>query len=133
MLDQMRQPKAVVVRVMNGGIPIHRSIHRFTEDMYIPPFREFVQKIYPNSDTHLINVRDPSEPDPNKVAQRGELWCPYCSEYRSFVKDGFVGTERCEICGISTNDWHIKTINKLWPSIRQVAEEAAKRKKGGGK
>lgn len=45
--------------------------------------------------------------------KRGSLYCPYCESWRIFriAKDGY---KKCEVCGISINDYHVKNYNALW-------------------
>lgn len=51
-------------------------------------------------------------PDPEKVQQPGTLWCPYCRDYRKFKADRW-GVDRCVICEISTEDFHVVRYNHL--------------------
>lgn len=40
------------------------------------------------------------------------LWCPYCGMYTHFRKDGYLGVNRCERCGITHRDFFVKVANK---------------------
>ncbi|MCW2278752.1 hypothetical protein [Heliophilum fasciatum] len=55
--------------------------------------------------------------DPAKKKRKGDLWCPYCGEWRNFKKDNWTGYKRCPDCGMSDHDFHVKTINHLWGNV----------------
>lgn len=56
----------------------------------------------------------------NRMPQKkGELYCPECGFYNKFSLDSFLGTKRCDCCGISTNDFDVKTTNGLWETIKK--------------
>lgn len=124
------QPLSVVVRIMSldGKTPLHRSYHRFEDDGKIKPFRDAVKKVYPTSETYVVNVRH-ATPKPSSPTPKGTLWCPYCAAYRTYPGDEYLGIARCEICGMSTNDFHVKTFNQLWPHISQADINRAKKKR----
>lgn len=57
------------------------------------------------------------EIDTTKKKKRGQLWCCYCGEWRHFKRrqmGGYLTYERCTGCGISIEDYWVKTVNKLW-------------------
>jgi hypothetical protein len=61
------------------------------------------------------------EIDPNKKQRKGQLWCPYCGEWRWFRYNVQLANwpyksyyKRCTGCGISDEDYWVKTINKRW-------------------
>jgi len=61
---------------------------------------------------HIVSLLKPFPPDENKNYKKGQLWCPYCSEYRKFkTEDKY---KKCEVCRVSTEDFWTKTYNKLW-------------------
>ena len=70
----------------------------------------------------LVSLVDPIPVAKDKKGKDGELWCPYCGEYRKFKSND--GYRRCEMCGVSEESFWVKTYNKLWPSLRK--------KDGGG-
>lgn len=108
---------SVIIKDLKGKL-VHRSLHRFNGPQYINPFREAVAKIYPRSETYIVNIKHAKEPPKGFQVPRGKLWCPYCNEAREFPYDSYIGVERCQVCGISVRDFHIKTINDLWPKTR---------------
>lgn len=62
----------------------------------------------------------PSEEVLKKKKKRGQLYCPYCRDYRKFKpikKKGYVTYPRCVECGISNEDFYVKTYNNLWGGI----------------
>jgi hypothetical protein len=40
------------------------------------------------------------------------LWCPYCGIPTHFRKDGYLGVNRCELCGITHRDFFVKKSNR---------------------
>lgn len=113
---------AVVVRIINKkGIPVHRDHYTFQKSKHLTQFMIAVEKFFPSAEVYEINIRDSAPLDPKAVKEKGQLWCPYCACHRFFPLDSFRGYDRCEICGISTNDFHVKTENKMWPSVRDIA------------
>lgn len=59
------------------------------------------------------------EIDYSKPRKKGQLFCCYCGEWQYFKSkqmNGWTTYERCVGCGISTEDFWIKTVNKLWGS-----------------
>ncbi|WP_255305650.1 hypothetical protein [Paenibacillus sp. Mc5Re-14] len=57
-------------------------------------------------------------PRPDEKPPKGKLWCPYDASWQKFItnhpKVPLSSYPRCECCGISTEDYYIKTENKLW-------------------
>ncbi|BAF60349.1 hypothetical protein PTH_2168 [Pelotomaculum thermopropionicum SI] len=53
------------------------------------------------------------EPDPSKKKRKGDLWCPFCGEWRQFKANPY-GSKSCPVCNISTMDYWVKTVNGLW-------------------
>lgn len=47
----------------------------------------------------------------------GEYYCPYCMKWRNFEKHPRLSLKRCEICGITENDFFVKRYNKLWGEV----------------
>jgi uncharacterized protein (DUF983 family) len=52
--------------------------------------------------------------DESKKKKKGQLWCPYCGEWRTFKPKYAEGYPRCSYCNISTEDYWVKDVNKLW-------------------
>lgn len=53
----------------------------------------------------------------DKPPKKGKLWCPYCAKwtvFKSLQMNGYMTYRRAECCGISIEDFHVKTVNKLW-------------------
>jgi hypothetical protein len=75
-------------------------------------------------------VPEYKEIDHSLPKERGALWCPYDGSWQLFEpkkKDGYLTYPRCGSCGISTEDWYVKTINGLWEDASAKAK--AKKKK----
>lgn len=50
---------------------------------------------------------------------KGTWYCPECNDYTAFDrKYGYEGSEakHCQYCGLSDNDWYVKSLNGLWGS-----------------
>ena len=45
---------------------------------------------------------------------RSWYWCPYCNQWRVFLYNDYLGVNRCNICGISDQDFYVKKYNNLW-------------------
>lgn len=59
----------------------------------------------------------PPEQSGAKRKSKKQLYCPYCAQYRKFKarqKNGYLTYRRCTSCGISNEDFYVKTYNKLW-------------------
>lgn len=91
-----------------------RKIHRFKTR------KEAEEKLasIKSKDKHLISLLHPIFPEEGfKLKKGSKLWCCYCGAVREF---GFkparktLGAGNCEVCGISTSDFYIRKINKLW-------------------
>lgn len=55
---------------------------------------------------------------PDDKPPRGKFWCPYHASWEKFImhhpKMPLSTYPRCQKCGMSIEDYHIKTANKLW-------------------
>lgn len=60
------------------------------------------------------------KPRPEGPHPRGKLWCPYCGQWARFKlpRNGESFYPRSECCGISTEDFYVKTYNKLWGNAK---------------
>lgn len=45
---------------------------------------------------------------------KGALYCPYCADWSFFEDFSYFGSLKCIGCGISINDFYVKTYNGLW-------------------
>ena len=69
-------------------------------------------------------------PMPDKVKlKRNQMWCPYCVKPREFKKGQLVEHDgisflsdyrRCVVCGMSDNDFYVKTYNHLWHNSKET-------------
>lgn len=59
-------------------------------------------------------------PRPNEKV-KGELWCPYCATWSKFgvIRGSGSSYKRSRCCGISTEDFYIKTYNNLWENMKK--------------
>lgn len=59
----------------------------------------------------------PPEESNVKKKKRGQLYCPYCGEYKLFKaknNNGYITYKRCTGCGISVEDFYVKKYNRLF-------------------
>jgi hypothetical protein len=56
------------------------------------------------------------QPDYSEKPPKGTLWCCYCGKWMEFNENVIEGSnhDRCVGCTISTEDYYIKSANKLW-------------------
>jgi hypothetical protein len=75
----------------------------------------------------LISRRKTFPKPKGLILKRNDLWCPYCVKPRQFKGNQLVQLDgisfisdykRCVVCGISDNDYHVKTMNHLWPVMK---------------
>jgi Pyruvate/2-oxoacid:ferredoxin oxidoreductase delta subunit len=74
-------------------------------------------KVSPEDTERLSNKHKINKKPEGKVP-KGKLWCVYCNDYKYFkIRDEInknSNYKRCEGCGMSDNDFHIKNANGLW-------------------
>jgi len=58
--------------------------------------------------------------------RRGAAWCPYCGRAVEFAWDQVVGYARCPGCGISSEDYYVKSYNHLWDQAEKFAAAVMK-------
>lgn len=65
------------------------------------------------------------EPDKDVKPTKRQLWCPYCGGYTEFKRGVKMKAlpfkhwvRACTECGITINDFHVKSVNKLWETCR---------------
>ena len=46
--------------------------------------------------------------------RRSWYWCPYCHQWRVFLYNDYIGVNKCNICGISDQDFYVRKYNELW-------------------
>ena len=78
---------------------------------YKLPMSGFEVSLSPEERPKSVVRKNP--PEDVKI-RRGEYWCPYCAEPVRFEMDRNLQILRCPRCGISENDYYVKTANKLW-------------------
>lgn len=99
----------VVVRDGNKQYPMEK----FKDPETLRQFCSTIRTKYPKGKIYLVNCTKASPP-PDKVhlPKAGNLWCPYCTDYRRFKLDTYLNIYRCEICGISTQDFYVHKYNR---------------------
>jgi len=122
--------KAIIVRRIYKGKPIHWSKHRFYNMEHLLRFKKEGERLYPDTEFHIVDVLNATPPIGAKVKKhRDQLWCPYCSEYRNFIPYDYLGTVNCEVCEISTKDQYVRTFNGLWSKEFTASSEKKEKKK----
>lgn len=53
-----------------------------------------------------------------KKPVKDALYCPYCKDWSVFKKHSYLDSKKCIGCGISDNDFYVKSDNKLWGSVK---------------
>lgn len=86
----------------------------------------FIKEECPFVQMHVVNHKTPT-PKPKDQRVRGKLWCPYCGSWQTFIK--WADYKKCPVCHISTEDFHTKTENGLWPRVSEYESKSTKRKK----
>lgn len=88
--------------------------------------KEKYKKEFKKMKIGVVSLSKAYKPDNNKKKVHGKMWCPYCREYRTYKFDG--SYKRCELCGISDNDFYVKVYNGIWPNaVIEVSEDKKKR------
>ena len=81
----------------------------------------------------LANLPYTITPRPEEKPPRGGLWCPYEAKWSKFITNHPKFPEssypRCETCGISVEDYYVKSTNKLWGDITEKRERKKKERK----
>jgi hypothetical protein len=69
------------------------------------------------SDKKIFITATQVEPDHTMKKKRGSMWCPYDAQWTVFKpkkNNEYLTYPRCEMCGISTEDYWVKMSNKTW-------------------
>ena len=70
---------------------------------------------------HLVHTRPEGPPKDAKPPRKNTLWCPYCRDWRKFVSAQYdPDLKVCEICGISTRAFYVRTFNHLWGGVSSL-------------
>jgi len=103
---------SVVVRRVTGrtrvtGFPSWDALKGFITE---------VKEECPNFELHLISHKYPIKPKDfrDRPPYPGMMWCPYCGEWRYWYK--WYDYRKCKVCGISDADFHVRKINRLFPT-----------------
>lgn len=87
-----------------------------------PELEKMVRVTPEMTEAVMAKLKYTIDPRPDEVKPpKGKLWCCYCGDWKKFGKRKKIPQsiyDRCETCNISTEDFHIKTQNKLWGSIK---------------
>jgi len=73
-------------------------------------------------------IKPPEDFKPD--TKNGYAWCPYCGQAHLFVWDAELAYSRCPGCGISADDWYVRTFNRLWDVPAKGRFDAAVRESG---
>lgn len=90
---------------------MHKVEANSFEDTIIKEEYYKIKQEHPESNLFIVSVLLPIPPEDNQSGGEGKYYCPFCGEYREFIPSEKLNLERCEICGISTNHFHVKKYN----------------------
>lgn len=62
----------------------------------------------------LREVENPEKPNWVLITGSRCLWCPVCKDVTEFKMDYKLGVPRCEGCGMSMRDFHVRQKNRLF-------------------
>jgi len=62
----------------------------------------------------LRGEENPEKPKWVLITGSRYLWCPICKDVMEFKRDHRLGIPRCEGCGMSIRDFHVRQKNKLF-------------------
>ena len=105
-----KQAMVVIVRGKKNRIIYNSGLNYF---YYTQAMEAFVRKLKnnPNVECHTVDILQAHQP-PIEESSKG-YWCPYCQNWEYWIADAG-GYKRCPICGISDNDFYVKSYNKIW-------------------
>lgn len=87
--------------------------HRLSEEQI-----ELIRVKPEDTAKRLANLPYTITPRPDEKPPRGSFWCPYDGTWNKFImnhpKVPLSTYPRCKTCGMSIEDYHVKTANKLW-------------------
>jgi hypothetical protein len=56
------------------------------------------------------------------LIKKGVLYCPECGFGTRYKYDSETGNSCCEMCGISENDFYVRSCNNLWPTFKKESK-----------
>jgi len=60
------------------------------------------------------DVENPNKPTWVQLPSSRYLWCPVCKDVKEFKRDSRLGVPKCEGCGMSIRDFHVRQKNRLF-------------------
>lgn len=91
----------------------------------LPGLKPSMCNVYP------VNRSRATPPPPKWFPEfRENFWCPYCAAERDFPYDSKLETKRCEVCGVSEQDFYYRDFNGLIPSARKGEKDDHPRRNG---
>ena len=110
-------PKVLELRNRSKGIRVtFRVQYPHDEHLYAPHERDL------SFDSKGDEIRNPVT---NKAIRttivmpqvKGKLYCPECGFHTKYKNDSYLGLKICTYCGISVNDFYVKSCNGLWETV----------------
>lgn len=98
---------AVVARNSRGRV-VERELVRLETEEHYAQFKRMVYHKFVGYEIYSVNIKEASPPEGERKS--GTIWCPYCSAWNKFFEE--YGYSKCEICTISTRDFHTIRYNK---------------------
>lgn len=102
---------AIVERQLDDENQLIRKVmHRFSSAVDLEQgWRKLQEKS--NCQLYAVNCSKPTPPQAGIVMEKGTHWCPYCAAPRCFEYDATMESDRCNVCGISENDFYVRRYN----------------------
>ncbi|MFA5543623.1 MAG: hypothetical protein WDA47_07580 [Bacilli bacterium] len=91
--------------------------------------KHLVEELKYHFDSAYISVNPGDNPPPEGTYTNfpHKVWCPYCMDIRRYKKDYTFNLYKCEVCGMSSEDFWVKKYNHLWVTETSLVKGAGKR------
>lgn len=69
----------------------------------------------------------PLNPEKKKPKGKNVLWCPYCGEFRDYIKNDR-DYMACEFCHVSDAEFYVVKMNNLWAKDRIIMQKGKRKR-----
>lgn len=91
----------------------HKMIRKFNDPILLKEFyKDLLEANWQNMSVFAVDRKKSTKPDPDHKVKSGHKWCPYCVADRKFIFDQHLDTSLCEICDVSSNEYHVRNLNE---------------------
>lgn len=126
--DRIVQKKSRVIACIKRDhkerIVYNSGLIYFTHKSHLDKFISSITKEDPQMELHMVDVYKAREPEGTGKG----YWCPYCCNWEYWVSD-MLSSKICPICGISDNDFYVKSYNKLFDKKMESKSSQVKRER----